>query len=336
VAQDFWASSGYRHLEAGHGGLIPTNAWLATFLQRPELLPPEDAGPREREVHAFACADPRGPITARELAAIEDETARVNWQAFLAFREHVLAFPTLEAAYRALFAGKPVSLSPSFVDALAHTLARASLEGIRDPWLCRAAEMFFRPQRVSNEDGRILAADAATVEAFAETGGFGEVGRMLRRQGTDLAPVKMDVLTHENADLYWMRDELYSFVLDLTPAREGATALARALERWVGRLAGVAVAIEPVARVDDERWRWHVGLDAESTAILNALYQGEPLDDERRSRIVALFRLRFADPRDALAEIGDAPVYLGLACRADRTMRMKPQNLLANLPLAVK
>jgi hypothetical protein len=336
VAQDFWASSGYRHLDAGHGGLVPTNAWLATFLQRPELVPPEDAGPGERAVHAFACADPRATLTETDLARIEDETARDNWRAFLAFREHVLAFSTLEAAYRALFAGCAVTLSPAFVDALAHTLTRAALEGVRDPWQCRAGEMLFRPQRVSNEDGRILAADAATVEAFAETGGFGEVGRMLRRQGADLAPVKMDVLTHENAELYWMRDELYSFVLDLTPGREGIVALARVLERWIARLAGVAVSIEPVSRVDDERWRWHVGLDAESTAILNALYQGESLDEERRSRIVALFRLRFADPRAALADIGDAPVYLGLACRVDRTLRMKPQNLLANLPLAVK
>jgi hypothetical protein len=27
-------------------------------------------------------------------------------------------------------------------------------------------------------------------------------------------------------------------------------------------------------------------------------------------------------------------VYLGLACRPDRSLRMKPQNLLSNLPLA--
>ena len=27
------------------------------------------------------------------------------------------------------------------------------------------------------------------------------------------------------------------------------------------------------------------------------------------------------------------PVYLGLACRPDRTLKVKPQNLLVNLPL---
>ena len=27
------------------------------------------------------------------------------------------------------------------------------------------------------------------------------------------------------------------------------------------------------------------------------------------------------------------PVYLGLGCRPDRTLKLKPQNLLLNLPL---
>jgi hypothetical protein len=48
----------------------------------------------------------------------------------------------------------------------------------------------------------------------------------------------MDVLNHENAPFYWMRDELYSFAIDLAPGRDGADALARVLERWVARLTG--------------------------------------------------------------------------------------------------
>jgi len=32
--------------------------------------------------------------------------------------------------------------------------------------------------------------------------------------------------------------------------------------------------------------------------------------------------------------LGGRPVYLGLACRPDRTLRLKPQNLVVNLPLA--
>src|SRR5204862_8113082 len=118
---------------------------------------------------------------------------------------------------------------------------RASmLEGVEDPWILRAGELLFRRQRVSTEGGQVLAADAATLEVYNETGGFGAVGKLLREH---LPAVKMGVLNHENALFYFMRDELYSFVLDLTPGREGSIALARVLERWVAHLAGSRVAI---------------------------------------------------------------------------------------------
>jgi hypothetical protein len=35
-----------------------------------------------------------------------------------------------------------------------------------------------------------------------------------------------------------------------------------------------------------------------------------------------------------LAEVAGKPVYLGLAMTAAQTLRLKPQNLLLNLPLA--
>jgi hypothetical protein len=96
----------------------------------------------------------------------------------------------------------------------------------------------------------------------------------------------------------------------------------------------VRVAIEPVERVHDERWRWHSGLDVESTAILNALYRGEAVPEDVRERLACLFRLTFVEAGDALPDARGGPVYLGLAFREDHTLRMKPQNLLVNLPLA--
>ncbi|HSJ99399.1 MAG TPA: DUF6352 family protein, partial [Myxococcota bacterium] len=198
---------------------------------------------------------------------------------------------------------------------------------------CRAGEMLFRRQRVSTEGGQVLAADAATLEVFTETGGFGSVGRLLRQQNTALPAVAMDVLGRENAPLYFLRDELFAYVLDITAGREGARALARVLERGVARLAGVRVAIEPAERIDDPRWRWHIGLDVDATAILNALYRGEAVAPAERERLVLLFRLEFEDPAQAAAAVRGRPVYLGLACRPDRTLRLKPQNLVVNLPL---
>jgi hypothetical protein len=245
-----------------------------------------------------------------------------------------MAFPTLEACYRDLFARPAVDLAPVFVDALAEAIVRAALDGTEDPWLARAGEMFFRRQRVSAEGGRVLAADAASLEVFTATGGFGNVGRLLRQQQTAMPAVKMDVLGRENAPIYFMRDALFAYVLDLTPGGEGAVALAQVMQRWVARLAGVRVAIEPLPRVDDERWRWHLGLDVDSSAILDKLYLGEAVDESERERLLVLFRLEFADPSDAAADRAGRPVYLGLACRPDRTLKLKPQNLLVNLPLA--
>ena len=333
MAQDFWAASGFRRLDRSSEGLGPTPAWIAGFLEREELMPPPEAGERELELHRRLRADPMAAVPEAALAAVEDPDARENWTEFLRFRSRVFAFPTLEACYRDLFARPAVDLAPPFVDALAQAIVRASLDGTEDAWLCRAGEMFFRRQRLSTEGGRVLVADAATLEVFTETGGFGNVGRLLRQQQT-LPKVKMDVLSRENAPLYFLRDELYSFVLDVTSSGEGAAALARVLERWVARLAGVRVTIEPVPRVDDERWRWHVGLDVDSTAILNALYLGEAVAPEDLERLALLFRLEFADPAEAAPSLGGRPVYLGLACRPDRTLRLKPQNLVANLPLA--
>lgn len=333
MAQDFWASTGFGLLTKRPEGVVATNAWIARFLDRDELKPPADAGECETELHALLARDPRARVAPEMLAAVEDDDARENWREFLRFRDRVLAFPTLEDAYRTLFGGETVELSPTFVDVLAQTITRSALDTTQDPWLCRAGEMLFRRQRVSNESGQVLAADAATLEAFTETGGFGAVGRLLRKQSTAMPEVKMDVLTHENAAFYFMRDELYSFALDITPGREGAVALARVLERWVRRLAGAVVTIEPVERIEDTRWRWHVGLDVDSTAILNALYRGQNVAAPELERMMLLFRLEFRDPRDAVAQMAGRPVYLGLACRPDRSLKVKPQNLVTNLPL---
>jgi hypothetical protein len=272
-------------------------------------------------------------VPAAALAAVEDADARDNWTQFVRFRDRVLAHGSLEACYVDLFRRESVDLSPTFVDVLAQVITRAILDGTEDAWLARAGEMLFRRQRVSTEGGQVLSADAATLEVYADTGGFGNVGRLLRGQKTQLPEVKMDVLNHENAPLYFLRDELHGFVLDLTPGREASAALARVLERWIRHLAGAVVMIEPVERIEDDRWRWHVGLDVDSTAILNALYRGESVPESDLERLALLFRLAFRDGTDVVEEMAGRPVYLGLACSPGRTLKLKPQNLLINLPL---
>ena len=102
----------------------------------------------------------------------------------------------------------------------------------------------------------------------------------------------------------------------------------------VRHFTGAAVSIQPVQRIDEQRWVWHVGLDSEASALLNALYDGEEIDEARRARLLALFRLEFRDPADMLERVRGRPVYLGLAMTPAQRLKVKPHNLLINLPLA--
>ncbi len=330
MSQDFWASSGYRDLERVPGGLKATPAWLARFpAQRGTALRGGiGAWLSGSALHARVQSHPLVPVDEAALTAIEDPDARDNWREFLRFRDRVLAFPTLEAAYRDLFKRPEVDLAPPFVDALVQAIVRLLDDADA---AARAGELFFRRQRLAGEDGQVLVADAATLQAFHDTGGFGSVGKLLRRQSTALPEVKMDVLNAENAGFYFARRASAS-----RRQQQGArrVALATVLERWVAHMTGAEVAIEPVARVDDPHWRWHLGLDVDSSAILDALYRGEEVPPENLERLALLFALRFRDDSAILAEMRGKPVYLGLGCRPDRSLKMKPQNLVLNLPLA--
>lgn len=58
------------------------------------------------------------------------------------------------------------------------------------------------------------------------------------------------------------------------------------------------------------------------------------MSEERQQRLVSLFNLQFADAADMRADVRGKPIYLGLAISADNVLKLKPQNLLINLPLA--
>ena len=334
--QDFWQASGYQLLQRNdHGWLRTTPEYLRLILSRPELVPIAESGAHECALHASLQDDPKRGVTEHEIAQIEDADSRENYAHFLKFRNGLLDAVTLERYYLQLFRKGRVDIPPLFVDLLAHAIVRGVLDGCENPYELRAGEMFFRRQRISTEAGQVLAADAETIQMFAETGGFGGVGRMLANQGTPLREMKMDVMSHENAQLYWLRESRHNYLLDLTHGREGLAALARLLAKWVAHFTGAEVTIAPMQDVRDENWRWHVGLDIESTGILNDLYENRDVDAAREARLMSLFNLTFNDPFDMRADVAGKPVYLGLAMSADNQLKLKPQNLLINLPFAM-
>jgi len=325
---DFWLSCGH-HLtdrDAG-GGLLVSDEFLKVYLARPELIPPPEVCAAERGLHAALFADPRRRVAAEEITAIADADARENWTLMIAFRDHLLAHKTLEAAYLDLMRRGAGNTPPLFLSQLVHVIMRNVLDGCGDPFVARAAEFFFRPQRLTVHDGALLAADDEKIAGS----GAAPLSPLVSMLGLPKAAA-IDVLTDGNAPGYWERSDRFDMALDLSAGRRGVAALGTALERWMRHMLAIDARVEPLREMRDVPLTWYVGLDAEGTRIGDALWQGEELDEQTRSRVVALFRLTFGGAHgSALPEGGDA-VYLILAMTADKVLRMKPQNLLTGLP----
>lgn len=332
--REFWVASGH-HLtrRADHGGLVATPELIMAYLARPELMPPDDACEAERKLHAALLADPLRPVARADIAKLADADARENWTFMISFRDRLLAAPSLEAVYVSLARRGAGDLPPIFLSQLCHLILRNALEGCEDPYVLRAAELFYRSQKATIHEGALLLADAEVVEA-----------QQLAQRELHSSPLtamlqpqafgELDVMDDANAWTYWSRSDAHAMVMNLGGNPKAREALCRVIERWIAHLLGVAVKVESVASIEDRDWRWFVGLDSEGTRIGNALWSGDTPGANAAERIVALMRLTFPDADFVDERVGDKPVYLILAMDSDKIVRLKPQNLVAGLPLA--
>ena len=333
--QDFWRNSGFHLLERDAAGrLSVTDDFLRAYLMRPEIRPVDESGPAEIALHQALLVDPRQDVGAPALESIEDADARDNYRILLAFLGRLKRAASLESCYLGIFSGGGVAVPPLFIDQLAQIIVRSTLEGCEDALEPRAAELFFREQKASTDDGTVMLADLETVEMHSSGGTFGSLGRLIVESQAPLATVNLDVLDTENAHVYWMRDQRHDLVISLNFGRAANQAFCRVMEKWILHFLGVAVSIQPLRAIEDRAWTWHIGLDAESTAILNGLWRGEEVESGTFRRLLALFRLDFEDSAAVRADVAGKPVYLALSMNENAVVRMKPQNLLLNLPLA--
>ena len=231
--------------------------------------------------------------------------ARDNYRTLLGFRDRLLAAPSLEAAYLDLVRAGAPGLPPLFLDQLVHVILRHALRDCADPLRLRAAELLFREQKVTIRDGAIMLADDETVELRAAAPG--SPARLLAPTEAPPRSVELDVLDEANAELYWARSDRFDTVLDIGFTRPGLDALCRVLEAWVAHLTSAQVAIQPVQQIRDERWAWHVGLDAEASALLNDLYEGRTVDDARRARLLDAVPPRLPRPGRHVGESARPP-----------------------------
>ncbi|MHA1165224.1 MAG: DUF6352 family protein, partial [Alphaproteobacteria bacterium] len=216
---------------------------------------------------------------------------------------------------------------------LVHLILRNILQNCDDPIPLRAGEIFFREQNVSTDDGRVMLADEEIVSMHSATGGLGSLGQLLADSETPLRKVELDVLDEDNKDAYWERSERFDMVVDFRFTQPALDAFARVLEAWMAHFLNLKVRVEPRQSILDERWSWHIGLDKESNRILNTLYEGKELSDSDGELLIALFRMWVEDDNVLIDTMRGKPIYLGLAMTDEKIVRMKPQNLLTNMPL---
>lgn len=330
---DFWPSTGYKLLSHTGAALLVSDDFIRALFLRPEVAPIAESCAAELKLHEALLAEPRRRAASAEILSIKDPDAQANYRILLKFRDRLLAAPTLEAAYTGLFKGD-VDVPPLFVFQLTQIFLRHVLGEDCDPLEARMAECLFRVQNISIlEDGAVMAADEETVEVFAETGGFGSLGELLKKQNTPTRSIDLDVLSTDNAAIYWERDERHDLAVSLNRGQPALDALMRVMEKWVAHFLGVKVTIAHRREIDDKQWVWHVGLDATASGVLNDLYNNEAVAEERMNRLLCLFELRFENPSDMRPAIAGRPVYLAMAMDTDGKLKLKPQNLLLNLPL---
>lgn len=333
---NFWPQSAYQTLQVGGDNqLLVTDDFLRTYLLRPELnLVPESCA-HERALHQRLMQDPRSNVTETEIVAMLDLDIQENYRVWLRYRSKLLAASSLEGFYMSLFRGDGVDVPPLFISGLAQIFVRHILGEDCHPLDARMGELFFRTQKISVlDEGVVMSADDEVVTRNAQAGETGNIMDLLKGKSMSMRSIDLDVLHEENADLYWDKNEDHDFAVQLNFGQPPINHFCRVLEKWVEHFLGVKIRITPMQQITDPKWSWHLGLDASATDILNKLYNKEPVDADELEKIICLFRLDFVDESAVMAAQVGKPVYMAIAMNAEKQLKLKPQNLLFNLPLA--
>ena len=148
ATRDFWLSCGHHLLDRDAAGkLLVTDEFLKVYLARPELVPPPEACAAERKLHDALLSDPRQPVAPSQIAAIADADARENWEMMIGWRDHLVKHRTLEAAYLEIVR-RNIRFPHILIGQLTQAILRNALDECDDVFMLRAAEMFFRPQKL--------------------------------------------------------------------------------------------------------------------------------------------------------------------------------------------
>ncbi|BDT78486.1 hypothetical protein PKF032_03740 [Polynucleobacter yangtzensis] len=304
-------------------------------MARPELALVPESCPAERALHQRLTDNPRAEVVESDIAAMADEDIQENYRVWLRYRARLLSASSLESFYMSLFKGEGVDVPPLFISLLAQIFIRHILGDEAHPLEVRMGEIFFRNQKITViEDGIVMGADEEVVARNAQAGDTGNIMDLLKGKSMTMRSADLDVLHEDNADEYWSRNEDFDLAVQLNFGHEPINRFCRVLEKWVKHFLGASVRITPMQQISDPKWSWHVGLDAAATEILNKLYNKELVEADELQKVICLFRLDFIDEAAVAKAQAGKPVYMAIAMNDQQQLKLKPQNLLFNLPLA--
>jgi hypothetical protein len=304
-------------------------------MERPELALVPESCSIERSLHQRLTENPRAEVLESDIAGMADEDIQENYRVWLRYRSRLLASSSLESFYMSLFKGEGVDVPPLFIAQLAQIFLKHILGDQAHPLEVRMGELFFRTQKISViEDGIVMGADEEAIARNAQASDTGNIMDLLKGKSMTMRSADLDVLHEDNAETYWTRNEDFDLAVQLNFGHEPINYFCRALEKWIKHFLGVSVRITPMQQITDPKWSWHVGLDAAATEILNKLYNKELVEAEELQKVICLFRLDFIDEAAVAKTQAGKPVYMAIAMNDQQQLKLKPQNLLFNLPLA--
>ena len=330
---DFWKSAGIHLVTRNEQGwLVVTDDFLRAYFTRPEIHPVEESCEAENQLFEKLMDNPQVEISKSEIDSIIDTDARENYRVLLSFRDHLIQFKTLESSYIELFSGNKLSFPPVFIDQMVHLILRNILSKVKDPFQIRIAELFFRKQVVSIGEDQVMLADheIVTMKGAQSHGG---AAQLLSTEPSGNIEVSLDVLTEENQNIYWDRSDNFDLSVDFSFTSLAQDALGRVIDAWIYHFLNIRTRVQSVQSIIDEKWSWHIGCDQESMSILNALYEGQEIPEERLYNIIALYKMEILDSNVVKESVRGKPIYLAVSMNLQKHVTFKPQNLLTNLPV---
>ena len=328
--RDFWLSCGHHLLDRdAAGNLLVTDEFLKVYLARPELVPPPEACAAERKLHDALLSDPRRPVAPSQIAAIADADARENWEMMIAWRDHLVKHRTLEAAYLDIVRNN-IKFPHVLIGQLTQAILRNALDDCDDVFVLRAAEMFFRPQKLMMQEGSVIAIDEET-EAML---GFVSLSRRWLRCWDCQRVTEVDMLNDATAGSYWERSDRFDMALDLTAGQRGLVALGDVIRRWLAHLLAIDVVGRTVGGSSVTRVVMVCGLEFRGDA--HRRYDLERRRSRRRDAGPAGRSVSADVPQSGRHDRkgAEASRYICLAAMTpDDVLRLKPQNLVTGLPI---